>query len=164
MITNETNELNYLFGGYFSARGKIVIRKKLRKRSDGRNNLGGYELYINICFDDLKIAKLFQENFGGDIKRLKRSNLTRKRKEISQTFKIKRNVIWRIGSGNVMDFLTAIEPYIIEKRIEKQIKIAKEYYRYQQKHYSGQTDKVRKQKHKYYLQMRWCPYRVGNSI
>ena len=61
-INNETNELNYLFGGYFSGCGRVKIRKIKQDVSSV-----SYDLSICVSFDNMKFAKLFKENFGGYI-------------------------------------------------------------------------------------------------
>ena len=147
MITNETNELNYLFGGYFSAIGKIT----LQKANGGRiNKQSSYNLFVQLYFREIKIAKLFQQNFGGVVKKVNKENFPPhfvKNRPI-------RSVLWYVNSLNAYDFLVAIEGYVIDSKIKKQIKVAKAYYLYQQTNFHRRLERVRKQKHKYYLQMR----------
>ena len=57
-INNETNELNFLFGGYFSGRGSVTIKKYGKLK-------GSYAIRASLFFDSMKFAKLFEENFGG---------------------------------------------------------------------------------------------------
>ena len=147
-INFEANELNFLFGGYFSAIGKININQ----RRIGKKKWNSYTLYITLSFQDLKIAKLFQKNFGGNIQ--------------IQTFdfpehwrkpKVKRTLArihWGCVSSHAIEFLTSIETYMIDNKKIKQIKLARKYWYYQQKNLNLQSEAVRKQKHKYYLQMR----------
>ena len=144
-INNETNELNYLFGGYFSGRGIISI-----VRHNPKAKRGSYWIMIYISFEDKSAAKLFQENFGGSIRERKypkhwKSPKTKKNRKMS---------VWCVAHCEAMDFLCAIEPYILNKRMEKRIILAKKFYNYQQKNSWGKTDRIRKQKHKYYLSMR----------
>ena len=139
-INWETNELNYLFGGYFSAIGSIWIYK-------GNQSEGSYYLRTSIHFDELRIAKLFQKSFGGNIG--KNSTPTHWKQH-----RARRNIIWVTNGSHSFEFLNSIEPYIIDKKVKKKIVVAKAYYNYQQKNFSGKSERVRKQKHKYYLQMR----------
>lgn len=152
-IDNETNELNWLFGGYFSGVGNIYIYKQKEdyKIKKGKNKRTRYRLRTSIHFDDKKIAELFKENFGGAI-RNKNDNKNRivKGKEIPR----KRNWWWYCVGSNAGCFIGAIQPYILEKRMKKQIKIGLKFHNYQLKHLFSQSETVRKQKHKYYLQMR----------
>ena len=144
-IDNETNELNYLFGGYFSAIGRIFIRKY-------KNKMGSYSLRSEVFFDDLKIAKLFQENFGGTVRVCKNTTIKHWRSKKGKVKNIRRHICWRTIDGG--EFYHAIYPYIINKRMKKKIKIAIKYWRYQQQHFGESKYPVREQKHKYYLQMK----------
>ena len=149
-INFETNELNYLFGGYFSGCGKLRIGKKT-------HGVGSYSLTINICFDDLKIAELFQQSFGGHLYKRKSNVITKqglKGKSQTTTFKIRKIYRWVSAENSTKDFIYAIEPYIIDKQMKKRFAVAKAYYNYQQKNSGLHSDVVRKQKYKYYLQMR----------
>ena len=143
IISNETNELNFLFGGYFSYGGCVTLRKK-------KNTKASYCLTIALSFDDMKIAKLFQESFGGCIE--KKSKRFPEHWTQSPS-KITKNIRWRISGVNLNDFISAIEPYLIGINIKKKIKIAKEFHKYQQRNFQGRSKKVRDERHKFYLQM-----------
>ena len=149
-ITNETNELNFLFGGYFSGRGNVLLHKMKSKKG------GVFYLKVSISFDDMKIAKLFQENFGGKIKKGV-ENIERKKRNgvnIKEKYEIKRNILWVISCLNAMDFLSSIQPFIIEKKTKKKIDIAINYCKFQNKNLWRKTEEIRKQRNKFYLQMR----------
>ena len=148
-ITNETNELNFLFGGYFSGRGNIGLIKI--NSSKLQNYTSTYKLYIEIHFDEMKFAKLFQKNFGGYIFVIPKS---KPKPKLWNGRRSNRNIRCYVPMLEANDFLSAIEPYIIDKKMKKKIKVAREYHKYQQKNLWRKTEQVRKQKHKFYLQMR----------
>ena len=140
-IDNETNELDYLFGGYFSVCGKIDMVKKKAHTST-------YYLPIRVSFDEMRTAKLFQKRFGGFIRQNSHSC------EHMENSKITRDINCRVSGGEILPFLKKIKPFIIGKRMQKRIEIAIGFRKYQMRHFNQKTDKVRKERHKYYLRMR----------
>ena len=144
-INFETNELNYLFGGYFSGCGHINLYKMKKSK-------GCYSFKGNVSFDDLKIIELFQKNFGGIIREEQKPAPFWN--ENNKVNKIWKKYTWYIDGGMLKDFILAIKPYIINKRLLKRFEIAEKFISYQQKYLHNRSEIVRKQKHKYWLQMR----------
>ena len=167
VIDNETNELNYLFGGYFSACGKINMYKSKRRRQGSktyqrkRPRQGSktyrktyrntYQIEITIYFENLKDGKLFQENFGGDVRPF---GGYFNPKSYPKGYKYRKKWRWRISYSEAGFFLKAIQPYLIGNLIKRKVKLALKYHNYKQKHFYSNLESYSKQKHKYYLQMR----------
>ena len=144
-IDNETNELNCMLGGYFSYGGKINICNYKMKGRKTRF----YDLKILVYFDNLKDANLFKDNWGGGV-----CDDTLRNKKYPKKIKFKKNIYWRLYSSDTGYFLRAIQPYLIGNLTKKRVKLALRFHNYKQKHIQQQSEAYRKQKHKYYLQMR----------
>ncbi|KKL14972.1 hypothetical protein LCGC14_2510300, partial [marine sediment metagenome] len=128
-IDNETNELNYLFGGYFSGQGRIYY---IKEKVNGRHPFGRHFLRITVCFEDLKDAEMFKHNWGGN-------NITTINPSPSvwtsgknKVKKIHRLTINHSDSGFL---LNAIQPYIIGKFMKKKVNLAIKIHNYCQKHW-----------------------------
>ena len=151
-IDNETDELNYLFGGYFSACGSVRIGRRLSRKIKGSYmKLCNYDLIVNVFFEDLKDAKLLQQNFGGGIDIPKDFKCTIYEGRIC---KYKKHIRWRMNCNEAGLFLGAIQPYLIGKLIKKKVKLAIKFHNYKQKHFKTKNEVYKKQKHQFYLQMR----------
>ena len=144
-INNETNELNYLFGGYFSGCGHVNLYK-VKKYEES------YSFKGNVAFDDLKIAKLFQQNFGGIIR--EESRTPPFWNENNKVNKIWKKFSWYIDGVMLKDFIVIIKPYVINKRLLKRFEILEKFIGCQLKNKNQKSERYRKQKHKYYLRMR----------
>ena len=146
-IDNETNELNYLFGGYFSGCGKIYLFKTRQPRLLNSPQRFRWELRVMVYFEDLKDAELFKKNWGGGVV-----------KEIKNPphwgGKLRRRYTIQVKWSDAGFFIKAIQPYLMGSLIKKRAKLGLKFHNYQQKHWHQSSDAVREQKHKYYLQMK----------
>lgn len=140
-INHEANELNYYFGGYFEAKGRIYLIKNRKSK--------GYGLSSAVFFSDKKVAELFKQNFGGLIiqkdTNFKFGNVTKKKYKLW---------LWKCNAESTTDFLQAIQPYIIGKKLIKKIELMIKFRRFRQRNFCSNSKYARETREKYYQEMK----------
>jgi len=148
-ICNEANELNYYFGGLFDGIGKIYIHRELRR--DRKQTGLTFVMNLYCGFDNKNLAKLFQQNFGGLIHDYSRSINPKTKNRYKKPF------VWRSQRGNAMDFLCAIQPYILGKKMSKKVEVAIKFEKFKERNL-GKHNKthpsIAKKRKDFYQKMR----------